>query len=229
MRSLAFTFVALADGGAAFAADPPPAPGDIVGARAILDVRPPARSGFVPEALPPRFVLFDDGRVVVGGYAGLATARLERDEQKTLDKRLAQVKRLPGVGASVSFGADQPRYRLRLPKERIDIVAAGDPDLAPPELRPLATLIRDLAAFDHASLQPLAAEQFRASAREETLPGGCRTWRAEPPVSALAEQPRVLPAGSAAGWPTGGYAASVCEGGRRFSLTLRPLVPGEQP
>jgi hypothetical protein len=228
MRPLALGFTLLA-AAAALGADAPLAPGDILGARVILDVRPPARPGFVPEALPPRFVLFDDGRVVVGGYAGLATARLEREEHKALDKRLAQVKRLPGVGASVSFGADQPRFRLRLPKERLDVVASGDPDQAPPEFRPLAGLIRDLAAFDHPALQPLAVELFRASARVETLAGGCRAWRAEPPVSALAEQPRELPAASVAGWPTGAYAASVCEGGRRFSLTLRPLVPGEQP
>jgi hypothetical protein len=225
---LALSLTLLA-GASAGAAEAPLRSGDIADARAILDVRPAPRPGFVPEALPPRFVLFEDGRVVVGGHASLATARLDREAHKALEKRLAQVKRLPGLGASVSFGAELPRYRLRLPKERIDLVASGDPRQAPPEFGPLAALIRDLEAFDHAGLQPLVPEQVWASAREEELPGGCRLWRRSPSVSELATQARPLPAADAAGWPTGAYAASVCEGQRRFTLTLRPLVPGELP
>ncbi len=213
----------------ALAAEKEPAAGDVAGALVILDVRPAARPGFVPEALPPRFVLFEDGALIVGGYSGLASMRLERDALKALDKRLSQVKRLPGLGARVSFGAGPEIYRLRLPQERVDLTAGGDPEQAPPELRPLATLLHDLASFDHAALRPLQPTHLLASARAEALPGGCRAWRALPRVSDLVAQPQPIPAQAAAGWPTGAYAASVCEDGRRFTLSLRPLLPGERP
>jgi len=213
----------------AFAADGAVARGDIPDAKAVLEVRPPARPGFVPEALPPRFVLMDDGRVFVGGFEGLASARLEKNELKALEKRLQQLKRMPGIGTTVTFGPGDTRYRLRVPKDRIDVVATGDPASAPIELRVLASLVGDLAGFNHPALQPLAPAQYLAAAREETLAGGCRPWRSWPAIAEIAAAPRVIPAESVAGWPTGAIAASVCENGRLFALTLRPLLPGEQP
>jgi len=30
-------------------------------------------------------------------------------------------------------------------------------------------------------------------------------------------------------WPTGAAPAAVCDGDRRFVVTLRPLLPGERP
>ncbi len=206
-----------------------PADSEIPGARLILDLHPPARPGFVPEALPTRFVLLEDGTLVVGGHSGLATVRAEREFVKALDKRSGQLERLAGSDVSVTFGPGDERCRLRLPKERIDVTAVGDPAQAPLELRPLAALVSDLAAFDHPGLRPLQPAEYWASARAEALPGGCRVWRGTPRVSDLVEHPQALPASMAAGWPTGGYAASVCEDGRRFSLTLRPLVPGQRP
>lgn len=213
----------------AFAGDDPPAPGEIPDAKAILEVRPPARPGFVPEALPPRFVLMDDGRVFVGGFEGLAGARLEKNELKALDKRLQQLKRMPGIGTTVAFGPGGTRYRLRVPKERIDVVATGDPARAPIELRVLSSLVDDLAGFNHPALQALVPAQYLATAREQTLAGGCRPWRSWPAIAEIAAAPRVIPAESVAGWPTGAMAASVCENSRHFALTLRPLLPGERP
>ena len=37
------------------------------------------------------------------------------------------------------------------------------------------------------------------------------------------------PAAEAEGWPTGALPASVCAGDKRVSVTLRPLLPDEQP
>lgn len=203
--------------------------GEIADARVILELRPPARPGFVPEALPPRFVLMDDGRVFVGGHAGLASVRLDKSELKALDKRLQQLKRMPGIGTSVSFGPGDTRYRLRVPKERIDVLATGDPARAPIEVRVLSALVADLAAFDHAGLQPLVPAQYLATAREETLAGGCRAWGSWPAMDEIAAEARVVPSEAVVGWPTGAVAASVCEGGRHYALTLRPLLPGERP
>jgi hypothetical protein len=222
--ALASASPARADDGAAAAAH-----GGIPDAKAILEARPPARPGFVPEALPPRFVLMDDGRVFVGGVEGLASARLEKNELKALEKRLQQLKRTPGLGTTVTFGPGEARYRLRVPKDRIDVVATGDPERAPIELRMLTSLVGDLASFNHPALQPLAPAQYLAAAREETLAGGCRAWRSWPAIAEIAAAARVIPAESVAGWPTGAVAASVCEHDRRFALTLRPLLPGEQP
>ncbi len=202
---------------------------EIPGARLILDVRPSARPGFVPEAMPTRFVLLEDGTLVVGGHSGLATVRAEREFVKALDKRWGQLEHLAGRNVSVTFGPGDERCRLRVPKERIDVTAVGDPAQAPPELRPLAMLVSDLAAFDHPGLRPLQPAEYWASARAEALAGGCRVWRGTPRVAELLERPQALPASMAAGWPTGAYAASVCEDGRRFSLTLRPLLPGQRP
>ena len=80
--------------------------GEIPGALAVLEVLEPARPGFVPEAAPPRFVLLDEGRVVVGGTSALFSGTLSRAELGELEKRLAAVRRL-APRASLAF-------RLRL-------------------------------------------------------------------------------------------------------------------
>ena len=40
---------------------------------------------------------------------------------------------------------------------------------------------------------------------------------------------RLVTPAEAAAWPTGAMPASVCSGDRRYVVTLRPLLPGEQP
>jgi hypothetical protein len=203
------------------------APGAVV----VLDVAGASPGGPTAGANPPRFVLFEDGQVFVGGTQRLATGRLEREEVKELEKRIARVRKIPGLGSQVSFGASaSPRYRLRLGKEKpMDILATGDPASAPPGLRPLASLVQDLAAFAHDSLRAYEPAAYALWAREGTLIGGCRGWGFAVPLSEALAGPRSVPAAAAADWPTGGAPASVCAGEKRYVVTLRPLLPGEKP
>lgn len=199
------------------------------GVEALLEVRPAAAPGFEPDALPVRFALFDDGRIVVGGTRVLYAGKLEKAEHKALEKRLGQLERTPGLGAPLVFGPGSTRYRLALPDKRLEVNATGDPQQAPPELRVVAQLVDALEHFDHASLRPLPATQVWARAREQRLPGGCRPWRGPLPLAELATAARALPADAFVDWPTGALAASACENGRAYVVTLRPLLPGERP
>ena len=199
-------------------------------AEIALDVRPAPRPGFVPEAAPPRFVLLQDGRVFVGGTRGLAQGQLEKPELKELDEQVARVRKLPGLGSSVTLGPGESTWRLWLKRGReLEIVAKGDPAGAPVTLRPLAQLIERLASFNHASLVPFAPSQYVVSAREETLDGGCRPWTLPARLPDVLASPRLIDAEAAAHWPSGAIAASVCADDKRYSVTLRPLIPGERP
>jgi hypothetical protein len=199
-------------------------------AQVTLDVIAAPRPGFVPEAAPPRFVLLDEGRVFVGGTRGLASGQLDKAELKEIDEQIKRVRKLPGLGSSVTLGPGETEYRLWLRRGReLEIVAKGDPAAAATALRPLAQLVERLAGFNHASLAPLAPSQYLLSAREESLDGGCRSWTLPAPLADVLASPRLVSAESAARWPTGAVAASVCAGDKRYAVTLRPLIPGEQP
>lgn len=203
--------------------------GEIPGALAVLEVLEPARPGFVPEAAPPRFVLLDEGRVVVGGTSALFSGTLSRAELGALEKRLAAVRRL-APPADLAFGPGERRFRLRLLKGKpLELRASGDPAAAAPDQQPVARLLADLAEFDHASLRPLAPSGYVATAVEQALPGGCREWTLPVSLPELVAGPRQLTATEAASWPTGANAASVCERDRRYAVTFRPLLPGERP
>ncbi len=132
--------------------------------------------------------------------------------------------------ASLSFGPGERRFRLRLLKGKVlELQASGDPAAAGPDQQPVARLLADLAAFDHASLRLLAPSGYAATAVEQALPGGCREWTLPVGLPELVAGPRQLTAAEAASWPTGATAASVCDRGRRYAVTFRPLLPGEKP
>jgi hypothetical protein len=203
---------------------------EIPEAEVVLDVIAPSPPGQIPSAAPPRFVLLKDRQVFVGGTARLFSGRLEKDEVKEIEKRLSKVRKLPGIGSMVVLSPGGARYRLLVREGRpLEILATGDPVSAPPALRPLATLLHDLAAFDHPSLRPWEPTAFALSAREATLGGGCRTWTLPVSIPEAVSAPRALPAAVAADWPTGAIAASVCAGDKTYAVTLRPLLPGEKP
>jgi len=202
---------------------------EIPGALVVLEVLEPARPGFVPEAAPPRFVLLEEGQVVVGGTSALYSGTLSRTELGELEKRLAAVRRL-AAPARLAFGAGERHFRLRLLKGKaLELQASGDPAAAAPDQQQVARLLADLAAFDHASLRPLAPSGYVATAVEQSLPGGCRKWTLPVALPELVAGPRQLTAAEAASWPTGANAASVCERDRRYAVTFRPLLPGERP
>jgi hypothetical protein len=197
----------------------------------ILEVVEPMGPGLVPEAAPPRFVLLEDGQVFVGGTRSLATAKLDPETRRTLERRIADVRKLP-LSGTMSFGAGAQRYRLFLKKGRpIDMALSGDPAGAPAVVQPLAQLVRDLASWGHADLRPYTPAGYWMSAREGSLVGGCRRWRGPDKVSAAVFAPRVVPALEVKEreWPTGAVAASLCEGEKRYIVTFRPMLPGEAP
>ena len=209
---------------------PAAAAGDLPSALVVLEVFGRVRPDDVPESAPARFVLLEDGQVFVGGTSRLAAGRLSSAEVKALDRRLAEIRKLPGLAGTVRLGGGEGRQRLLLRRGRpLDMTVIGDPSQAAPALRPLATLIEDLARFDHPSLRPYEPGAYAVSAREGALAGGCRKWpfKESPAESVFA--PRTLTGDSLHDWPAGASPASVCVGGKTYVVTFRPLLPGERP
>jgi len=203
------------------------APAELPDAQVLLEVLEPARVGFVPEAAPLRFALLADGQVLAGGTSELLSGQLGKGELAEFEKRLALVRKL-SLPSSATFGPGATRYRLRLQKGKIEVLASGDPAGAPAALQPLARLIADLTVFDHASLRALRPTTYLVGAVEQSLPGGCRPWTLATALSDLLAGPRSIPAEQLTSWPTGAIAASVCAGSRRYAVSFRPLAPGER-
>jgi hypothetical protein len=221
---------------------PLPGASEIPGAVIVLEAAP-GTPGSDPSAAPPRFALFKDRQVFVGGTARLEAGRLGNDEASALLKRAEAVRKLPGFApagtSSVSLGGDATRtVRLRLLDGKpLEVVATGDPAVAPAALAPLATLLVDLLQYHHASLRPYAPSAYALAVREARLVGGCRAWGFAFPIAQAIAAPHAVSAAEAVGWPTGAFPASVCaddpgppaRAGRHYVVTLRPLLPGEQP
>src|SRR5262245_14198233 len=203
------------------------AAGEVPEAVVALEVLAPPAPGRVPEAAPLRFVLMPDYTVFVGGSSDVASARLDKDDVKELDKLVSKVRKLPGLGSSVTLSAAGKRYRLTLKKGPI-IQASGDAAQAPSQLRPLADLLQMLEGFDHPSLRPYRPQQFALLVQTATLAGGCRLWvfGAPPGGGSVA---RSVTAEVASDWPTGATPASVCSGDKTYVVALHPLLPGERP
>ena len=186
--------------------------------------------GHVPEALPPRFVLLEDGQVFVGGTHGLATARLADRERKDIERRIDAVRKLPALAGVVTVGPGTETRRVLFRKGRpLDMKIEGDLDAATPTLLPLAALVRDLENYHHPALRPYQPASFALQAREGTLAGGCRPWWRPEPLADSVFAPREVPAADFASWPTGAAPALVCAGDKKYVVTLRPLLPGEKP
>ncbi len=196
--------------------------------------------GQVAEAAPPRFVLLEDGQVFVGGTHGLFTTRLAGRELKDLDRRLSDVRKLPSLAGVVTVGPGPAVRRLLLRKGRpLDMKIEGDLAAATPALQPLAALVLDLERFHHPGLRPYAPAQLALSAREGTLPGGCRPWTRPEPLAGSVFAPQAVSAADFALWPTGAAAGVGLRGGqevrghpaslasRREAVMIRtPPVPG---
>ncbi|HEY2943173.1 MAG TPA: hypothetical protein VGN09_12140 [Vicinamibacteria bacterium] len=206
------------------------ATGEIPTAIVVLEVFGRNRPDDVPESAPARFVLMEDGQVFVGGTSRVAAGRLSSAEVKALDRRAAEVRRVPGLAGTVRLGGGDGRQRLLLRRGRpLDMTVVGDTSQAAPLLRPLAALIDDLARFDHPSLRPYEPGAYAVSAREAALAGGCRTWSFKESPAESIFAPRTVPGESLHDWPTGASPASVCVGDKTYVVTFRPLLPGERP
>ena len=204
--------------------------GDVPKAVALLEVSAPLRPGQVPEGAPLRFVLLETGQVFVGGTSEVAVGQLSSSEQKSLEKRLADLRKLPGIGGTVALGSGERRSHLVVRKGRpLDMTVTGEPADAPGPLKPLGALLQELSSFDHPSLRPWKPESYALRAREGKLPGGCRPWPFPEPLAGTDFTARIVPAAQAVYWPTGAAPASVCQGDKTWIVTLTPLLPGEAP
>lgn len=205
--------------------------GEIPGAVIVLETAP-GSPGSDPAGAPPRFVLLKDGQVFVSGTSLVEAGRLDKGDAQALAKRAASVRKLPGIGGTpVAFGG-APERTLRLAvfeDEPFEVAATGDPANAPAALSPLASLVGELLRFRHPSLKPWSPTSYAVRAREAKLPGGCRSWAFSVPIADAVSGARPVPALDAVSWPTGALPASVCVDDRRYAVTLRPLLPGEQP
>jgi hypothetical protein len=198
-------------------------------ASVVLEVLEAPVPGRVPEAAPARFALLEDGTLFVGGTSELFAGRVEKGEAKAIEKLVARVRKLPGLGSQARLGPGETRRRLTLPKG-LTITATGDPGKAPAQLRPLAELIDTLEGFLHPSLRPYFPAQYLLSARAAPIVGGCRRWTfADLALAEAVAAPRFVSSQAAAGWATGAPAANVCSGEQTYLVALRPLLPGERP
>ncbi len=201
--------------------------GDLPGAQVLVESLTTTLPGQAADALPPRFALLENGQVLVGGTSAIYVGKLSGREVKDLEKRIEALRRLPGLASEVRLGPGPLRTSLKVRKgQALEITATGAPESAPIGLQPLASLLADLLEFRHPSLQRYLPGTYVASAREGRLAGGCRTW---PAGEALPVVARVVSAEAFRTWPKGGNPAHVCDGGRNYLVTLRPLVPGEKP
>jgi hypothetical protein len=196
-----------------------------------LDVAGPEQPGLVDEARPRRLVMLEDGTVYVGGTRDVAIGHVEKAELREIEKRLEKIrKQQPGLAGSLSFGPGSVEHRLAVAKGKpLELTTTGDPTGAPQSLRQLATLISDLASFQHPSLRPYRPSFYALRARPGTLAGGCRPWTFPVSIAQALAAPQPLSSQSAGDWPTGAVAASACAGDKTYVVTLRPLLPGEKP
>jgi len=205
--------------------------GEIPNALIVLEVAP-GTPGSDPKAVaPPRLVLLEDGQVFVGGTGRLEAGKLEKPEQQALRRSADVVRKAAGGDGVFAFPGEGTRsVYLRLPeKDKPPITITGDPDAAAPDQAPVAAALAQMLRFDHPSLQPYKPASYALSAREERLSGGCRAWGFAVPLEQAAAAPVVVSGAEADGWPSGAWPASVCAGDKHYVVTLRPLLPGEQP
>ena len=82
---------------------------DVPKALAVLEVESATMPGHVGASAPVRFVLLETGQIYVGGTSEIAVGQLTSSEQKALEKRLGDLRKLPGIGGAVAFGSGKER------------------------------------------------------------------------------------------------------------------------
>jgi len=193
-----------------------------------LQVSGPVAPGHVAEAMPPRFALAEDGTAYVGGTSAIEAVRLEGAEVRDIEKAIDRIRKIPNLQPKVVLGQGQTTYHLIVRRGRpLDLTATGDPGAAPPALRPVAALLSRLADFSPPDLRPFRPVSYALAVKEESLPGGCRSWTFPVPLVQAMQSPQLVPAAAAEAWPTGGNSAQVCSGDKRYLVSLRPMLPGE--
>lgn len=185
------------------------------------------------EGVPPRFVLMTDGSVFVGGRRELLRGRLDNREMQAMAGFLDAVRKSFGKAGpppALTFGEGPATFRFSvlLGSPLQTLVMGPLPEEGAPTSAPLPDLIRTLAGFRHSSLRLFDPPQYAMMVREKTLAGGCRSAQGLPPISPSLSTEVVVSERVTRGFPTGAEMAQVCEGGKRFTVVFRPLIPGER-
>jgi len=206
--------------------------GDIPNAVLVLETAP-GTPGSDPSGAPPRFVLLKDGQAFVGGTSQVDTVQLDKGEAQALRRRADAARKAVGRERSVTLGSGGKTVRLRFgedPPVEVSLGREAPPVVAGQAPEPISSLVAELLVFQHPGLEPYSPPSYEMRLREGALAGGCRRWNFTFPLAPSVGAARVVTAEQAQGWPTGALPASVCgEDDRRYVLTLRPLLPGEQP
>ena len=223
--------LALAAAAIALVALPSSSRAEVPNALIVLEVAAGTPGSDPKAAAPPRLVLLKDGQVFVGGTGRLEAGKLDKPAQQALRRSADVVRKAAGRDGVLAFPGEATRtMRLRLPEEdKPEITVTGDPAAAAADQAPVAAALAHLLRFDHESLQPYKPASYALSAREERLTGGCRAWGFAVPLEQAVAAPVMVAGAEADGWPSGAWPASVCAGDKHYVVTLRPLLPGEQP
>lgn len=191
-----------------------------------------ARESF--DGVPPRFLLMTDGSVYVGGRRELLRGMLDKAEMQDLSTRidlaLKSVAQTGGVPKTLTMGEGPAifRFSVLLGSQFQTVVVGSLPAPGAPPLAPLPEFVRRLSAFRHPSLRPYDPKQFAMTVKERTLAGGCRTVRGWPALAQSMSGEVVMPENLVRGFPFGADVSQICESSKRYTVVLRPLVPGER-
>lgn len=184
------------------------------------------------DGVPIRFLMLTDGSVYVGGRHDVLRGSLDKAEMQVFATRLAAVrksfKKTP-IPSTLPVGEGPAIFRLSVFGDSpFQVVITGRLPAIPEPLMPLPDFVRRLAGFRHPSLRPFDPTEFVMSVKEKTLVGGCRSSRGLPPLAPAVGAEVVVPEAATHGFPTGADLAQVCEGQKRYTVTFRPLLPGER-
>ncbi len=233
IRLLAFLGALVFFAPMAWAQEPPPAQ--------WLRLDPlPAEMPLTPresyDGVPPRFVLLTDGSVFVGGRREVLRGFLDKAEMQAIATRLDLAVKSLGratpptlvMGQGPGEGEGSAIFRLSvLLGAPLQVVIMGRiPAPGGPPLAPLPDFVRRLAGFRHPSLKPWDPAEFTMVVREKTLPGGCRAAKGLPALAQVAGSETTVPETLTRSFPTGPDLSQVCEGGKRYTLAFRPVIPG---
>ena len=80
--------------------------GEVADALLTLEALSPLPADQVVASLPLRFALLENGQVFVGGTSHLLAGKLSKDEVTAIERRMGEVRKLPGLSSTVTLGPD---------------------------------------------------------------------------------------------------------------------------
>ena len=191
--------------------------------------RAAALPGHVGASAPVRFVLLENGQIYVGGTSESRSGSSRRPSRR------------PSRSASATCGscrASAARSRSgragARPPDRAQGAAArhgGDGRFAdaPAPLKPLAALLASSRRSTTRACSRWKPRAYALRAREGKLPGGCRPWPFEEPLTGLSSRRASCPPTSVHTGRRAPRPLRSAPGDKSWIVTFRPLAPDETP